>query len=246
MQFVSPYARATRHEAIVRPARLRRRAALVLALGMDVLAATALQGETSSSGYLVVAFMLLANAWLCCAGTDRVVVTVGDDGIASGRTFMPFSAIESIVTPFRRPGYLLVRLAGGDELGYVPTGRGDGVDLRTRMMQQFAAYRHAAGAARPISFDAITGARGAGYRRPEVTPALWSVLESPGAPPLHRARAALELERRPERSAPDLLRMHAAAASTAHPILRKLLLSCAGHATLSPRARARLLRALRA
>jgi len=237
--------RATRHEAIVKPAHRRRRTALVLALAMDVLAATALQGEPGARGYVVVLVVLLVNAWLCCRGSDRVTLVVGDDGIASGRTFMPFAAIRSIATPFRRPGFLIVRLESGAQLGYVAAGRSDGAALRTRLLQQLAAYRHAASAPRPaFSFDAIAVARGAGYRRPAMTPGLWSLLESPTALPLHRARAALELVRAGDRAPSDLFRMHAAAAATAHPILRRLLLACAGHEKLSPRAERRLLRAL--
>ena len=236
--------RATRHEAIVRPAHRRRRTVLVLALAMDVLAATALQGEPGARGYVVVLLVLLANAWLCCRGSDRVTLVVGDDGIASGRAFMPFSAIRSIATPFRRPGFLVVSLESGRKLAYVAAGRSDGAALRTRLFQQLAAYRHAANAPRPVfSVDAIAAARGAGYRRPATTPGLWSVLESPTAAPIHRARAALEL-RAGDCAPSDLFRMHATAAATAHPILRRLLLACAGHEELSPRAEQRLLRAL--
>ena len=242
-----PHARATRHEAIVHPARRRRRAVFLAAVVMDVLAAAGLQSESGAHGYLVVLLVMIGNLWLCCSGSDRTVVVVGDDGIVSGGVFCPFWMIESVVTPFRRPGHIRVRLKNGRQLAYSAPADGHLLGLRTRLLQELAAYRREAAAPPlPVPFDALAAAPCAAYRRPSLDSALWTLLESPAASPASRARAALELAKCAERSAADLFRLHAVAVATAHPALRRVLLASAGHEPLSGRSARRLLRGLAA
>ncbi len=227
------------------PARPRRRAVFLAAVLMDVLAAAGLQSESGAHGYLVVLLVLVGNLWLCCSGSDRTVVVVGDDGIVSGGAFCPFWMVESIVTPFRRPGHIRVRLKDGRQIAYSAPPDGHLLGLRTRLLQELAAYRRASTAPPlPVPFDALADARGAAYRRPSGDSALWTLLESPVASPAHRARAALELAKNAERGAADLFRLHDVAVATAHPVLRRVLLASAGHEPVSGRSARRMLRAL--
>lgn len=232
----TPDTGATRCEAIVHEAHRRRGALLVTAMVMDALALFGLEAQDGSRAYFAVLVVLFANLWVVCVGSDRRQVTIGADGIAAGRSFVPFSEIDAVVTPFRRPGHFRLRLKDGRSIAYSAPLGGELVRMRTRLLQRLGAHRNAHDLELPPEVDA-----GAIYRRASSDAALWRVLESPATHPGKRARAALRLA---PASPDDRMRMHEIAIATAHPALRALLLAAAGHAPLSPRATRKLLTTL--